>query len=182
MGYELLLLPVPEGADIEEFGEALSVRVQGGHARPPASTVARELSALLGGSVPGLRVTAAPPEASPIEMQGPADLRLAITDAFLRVDVPYGLFGEAAEETFGQVFKVLVAAAGSTGWRAYDPQEAAATSIDDDGRHATQELYLSVMDQLYPDRLPGRRRDAQVGRNAHESTGGPAGGPPQGPE
>ena len=45
---------------------------------------------------------------------------------------------------------VVAVAAEATGWRAYDPQEAEAVSLDEAGCEATLEIYLTVMDQLRP--------------------------------
>jgi hypothetical protein len=156
VGYEVFLLAVPDGADVEETGEALLVRLQRGQQRANATPESRARAEGLAG-----RLAAAEPElartgeaasgiAGAIEMRTRAGLEVALADRFARFLVPFAHSGEAAATAFRQLFTLLAVAAGITGWRAYDPQEGTAAAIDDEGCASALEIYLSVMDQLRP--------------------------------
>jgi len=156
VGYELFLLAVPDGADVEETGEALLGRLQRGQQRanvtPEARARAEGLAGRLTTTVPDLARTneAASGIAGAIELRSDAGLEVALADRFARFLVPFAHSGEAAATAFRQLFTLLAVAAGITGWRAYDPQEAEAISLDDAGRDTVLEIYLTVMDQLRP--------------------------------
>lgn len=156
MGYELFLFPVPGGADVEETGEALLVRLTGGHertrltdaGRAAAERLARDLVA----ADPDLAAAPAGVEALPgaVELRAASGLVVAITDRFARFLVPFAHQGEAAEAAFRQLFALLAVVADATGWRPYDPQEGEAVLLDDATRDSVLEIYLTVMDQLRP--------------------------------
>ncbi len=155
MSYDLLALPVPPGAEIEEAGEALSVRLAGGHvyadASPAAAARRRALAEVVADADPALAPVAAAPQGR-IALSDDGGLRVHVTERFMSFHVAYAGGGRAAADIFARLFRVAGAALRETGWRLYDPQGACGVEADDDGREATLELYLSVVDQL----LPGR--------------------------
>jgi len=158
VSYELLLLPVPPGASIEEAGEALEVRMGGGHVfvdRSAASeTRRRALAAVAVGADPLLAV-ADDTSAGRIVLTA-AGLQFEIDATFVVCRADYAREGEEAERVFERLFMVVGAAVRETGWRVYDPQGACVVEPDDDGRASTLEIYLTVVDQLQsPDRLGG---------------------------
>ena len=169
MAYELYLLPVPEGAEIEETGEALLARLDGLRAEPrPPSAVAgtQRLAELLVAAEPGLEPWCAPPaeEAAEtgssvpvVELRDPSGLQLTLARRFARVLVPVAYDGEAAREVFERAFRLLGLASRETGWQVYDPQEAAPVELSDAGCRETLEVFLTVMDQLRQGRRRGGR-------------------------
>jgi hypothetical protein len=154
LSYELFLVAVPDGADVEEAGEALLVRLTRGHQRLSLAGAGREwaesLSRKLTAAEPDL--VAAPPgsESLPgtIELRAASGLVVAIAERFLRFSVPFSHVGDAAAGAFRQVFALLTVAASATGWRSYDPQEGESVALDDAACESILEIYLSVMDQL----------------------------------
>lgn len=156
MGYELFLLAVPEGADLEESGEALLVRLTRGQERARLTAAARErterLASALTAAEPALVAVAEGAQSVPgtMELRSPAGLEVALADRFARFLVPFVCDGESAATAFHQLFALLGVAAGATGWRPYDPQEGAPFAIDDAACDEALEIYLSVMDQLRP--------------------------------
>lgn len=161
MSYEILLLPVAPGADVEEAGEALLARL-GGAAEVPGEVPAeaasllarlRETDASLG-PAPDAPVAAASSAAhGPVAVarfRAASGIEVTLARTFARFSVPFRHRGEDAEAVFGRLFRLLGAGAAATDWRAYDPQEAEGVPTDDAGRDAVLEVYLSVMDQLRP--------------------------------
>ena len=154
MGYELFLVAVPDGADVEETGEALLVRLTRGHQRNTLAGESREwaesLSQKLTAAEPDLVASPSGAETLPgtIELRARSGLVVALTDRFARFSVPFAHAGDAAADAFHQVFALLAVAASATGWRSYDPQEGEAVAIDDASCESILEIYLSVMDQL----------------------------------
>lgn len=154
MGYELYLVAVPAGGDVEETGEALLVRIMRGHQRTALVAEAREwaesLSQKLTAAEPDLVAAPAGAETLPgtIELRARSGLVVALTDRFARFQIPFAHAGEAATTAFHQLFALLAVAAAATGWRTYDPQEGEAVTIDDASCESALEVYLSVMDQL----------------------------------
>ena len=155
MSYELLALPVPPGAEIEEAGEALEVRLAGDHVfrdRSPAAAARRRALAAI--------VVAADPALS--EVEDGSDGRVVLADDHgmsVEIDAGFVVFRvayaqardvEGVEETFERLFGAVGAVVRETGWRVYDPQEASAVAAGDAGRDATLEIYLTVLDQLHP--------------------------------
>jgi hypothetical protein len=154
VGYELFLIPVPRGADVEETGEALLVRLTRGHERTKltdsgrarAESVAERLVA----SDPELAAADPGAETWPgvVELRASSGIVVSIADRFARFLVPFEHQGEAAAAAFRRLFSLLAVAAEATGWRLYDPQEAESVPLDDAGCASVLEIYLSVMDQL----------------------------------
>lgn len=154
MGYELYVLPVPRGGDLEESAEALLTLLRSGHHRFPRSAGALERLDLL---VATLRthcaLELAPPASSPASwrrLQSESGLQVTVAPAFVRLQLPFDWIGENAEGQFARLFDVLERIVRETGWQVYDPQDAAAVTVDESGLAATLEIYLSVMDQLRP--------------------------------
>jgi hypothetical protein len=156
VGYEMFLVAVPEGADVEETGEALLVRLARGHERTKLSAFGREraekLVSVLSSKEPDLAPIADARSEVPgtIELRATSGLQVVISDRFARFLLPFVHEGESAESSFRQLFTLLAAGADVTGWRPYDPQEGAAVTADDESCGAALEIYLSVMDQLRP--------------------------------
>ena len=160
MAYEIFLLPVPPGGDVEEAGEALLARLEGAHEVPGAvpSEAAPLLAALRAadpalGPAPDAPERPAPGAASSVpvaRLRAASGIEVTLARAFARFRVPFQHRGEDAEAVFGKLFRLLGACAAATEWRAYDPQEAEGVATDDSGRDAVLEIYLSVMDQLRP--------------------------------
>jgi hypothetical protein len=156
VGYELFLVAVPGGADVEEAGEALLVRLTRGHERtrlsPPGRTRAEDLAKRLIAADPDLAPAPDGGEslAGTLELRATSGLQIAVSDRFARFLVPFAHDGDAAADAFRRLFAVLAVAAAATGWRAYDPQEGAAVALDDASCDEALEIYLSVMDQLRP--------------------------------
>jgi hypothetical protein len=163
VGYELYLLPVPEGADVEETGEALLVRLVRGHERTHLTAAGRaraeELAQRLVSAEPDLMLAPAVFAAidGSMELRARSGLQVVLAEHFARFLVPFAHCGDAAALAFHQLFALLAVAAGATGWRTYDPQEGAAVVPGDESRDAALEIYLSVMDQLSPAAAPARR-------------------------
>jgi hypothetical protein len=155
VAYELFLFPVPEGADVEETGEALLVLLTRGHERTRLSEKGRaraeDLAQRLVDVAPDL-APAAGADAMPgaIELRSGSGLVVDLTDRFARFLMPFAHHGQAAKDAFHQLFALLAAAAEATGWRSYDPQEGEAVALDDASRDSVLEIYLTVMDQLRP--------------------------------
>lgn len=163
MAYEIFLLPVPAGADPEEAGEALVVRLDdvAEQPQPPAADPAiAVIVAALVAAAPTLRSA---PDRDPAPAAGPAGRAVPVTEmcdaagievtvarTFARFRVPFQHRGDDADAVFDRLFRLLEAGAAATGWRAYDPQEAEVVPIDATGRDTTLEIYLSVMDQIGP--------------------------------
>ena len=156
MGYELFLLPVPDGADVEETGEALLVRLTRGHERtrltPEGRARAERLAQRLTDAEPDLATAPSVVAAfeGSLELRGLSGLQVALADRFARFLIPFAHQGEAAADVFRRLFALLRVAAEATGWRPYDPQEGESVALDDDARDDVLEIYLSVMDQLRP--------------------------------
>ncbi len=155
MAYELFLLPVPAGADVEETAEALLALISLGHDRGRGTQAARErVDALVGRLVaaePAL-VRDPPRDASPgaVELRAASGLVVTVTDRYVRLLVPFVLRGDAATEELQRLFRVASQTADATGWRPYDPQEAEGIALDEASCDAALEVYLTVMDQLLP--------------------------------
>ena len=94
-----------------------------------------------------------------VVLRGAHGIDVTVSRGFARFRVPFEHRGDDADAVFEGLFRMLAAVADATGWHAYDPQEAERLPLDDGGRDATLEIYLTVMDQLRPDgALGGRRR------------------------
>lgn len=151
MAYELYVLPVPSGGDVEESGEALLALLTDGLLAPDRSPAAEPRVAavtdalLVSGAglspqdVPGARLLAAD-----------WGMEVAVTTRFVRFRVPFTRQGEAAVEAFEVLFDLLARVVHETGWAVYDPQDASQVPANALGRTATLDIYLSVMDQLDP--------------------------------
>jgi hypothetical protein len=156
VGYEVLLLQVPGGADVEESGEALLVRLTRGHERtrlsPPGRAAAERVAAKLVASEPGLARSAEGEEslAGTLELRAPSGVEVALSERFVRFLVPFSREGESAAVAFHQLFALLAVAADASGWKLYDPQEGEVLVLGDASCDAALEIYLSVMDQLRP--------------------------------
>jgi len=152
VSYELLLLPVPPGASVEEAGEVLEVRLSGGHVfvDPSATSTARRraLAAEAVGADPALIEDDAAPGGRIVLTGG--GLQFEIDARFVVCRVDYARGGDEAESVFERLFRVVGAVIRETGWCVYDPQGASVAEPDDEGRDATLEIYLSVIDQLPP--------------------------------
>jgi len=150
------MVAAPLGADVEEIGEALMVRLNRGHERTKLTETGRAVAERVARGLvavePDLSAAPAGVEALPgaVELRAASGLVVAITDRFARFLVPFAHQGAAAEAAFRQLFALLTVVASSTGWRPYDPQEGEGVSLDDASRDAVLEIYLSVMDQLRP--------------------------------
>jgi hypothetical protein len=167
VAYEIFLLPVAPGADVEEAGEALLARLEGAAETPGAVPVdAAPLLEALRNTDPTLGPAPdAPPThaafrsaaqgggqpAIPVaRLRAAFGIEVTLARAFARFRVPFHHRGEEAEAVFHRLFRLLGACAAATDWRAYDPQEAEGVPTDDVGRDTVLEIYLSVMDQLRP--------------------------------
>jgi hypothetical protein len=156
VGYEVFLVAVPAGADVEETGEALLVRLSRGHERTRLTDAGRaraeRVAARLVEADPDLVAPEDAAAAFPgvVELRARSGLVVSIADRFARFLVPFSHHGDAAVAAFHELFSLLEIAADATGWRPYDPQEADAVPLDDAGRAAVLEIYLTVMDQLRP--------------------------------
>lgn len=156
---------MPAGADPEESGEALLARL----VDAPLSADAEPADAASAALVKALRdadtsiapappsasasVRVAAPDAKPVHvtlLRAGSGVEIAVSRHFARFRVPFQHRGEDAESVFDRLFRLLGAVSAATGWRAYDPQEAEGVALDDAGRDATLEIYLTVMDQLRP--------------------------------
>lgn len=151
MSYELLVLPVPPGAEIEEAGEALEVRLTGGHLfrdrSESAATRRRALAAVASAADAAL---AADDELRDgrIVLVAEDGVCVEIDASFVVCRVPYSVGSAGAEVAFERLFRVVGAIVRDTGWAVYDPQEASPVNSGDSGRDAALEIYLSVVDQL----------------------------------
>ncbi len=167
MSYELYLLPVPAGADIEEAGEALLARIQLGHERDAADDAARDRRDDLARQIltedsvlTAVRESDSGRPRIGFPREGREDgFGITVADRFARVDVPFDHAGEDAAQLFESLFVALAAVRSSSGWELYDPQCARPVSVDPAGRDSTLEVYLSVMDQIHPDAVGVGRRD-----------------------
>jgi len=150
----MFLVAVPQTGDVEEAGEALLVRLSRGHERTKLSAGGRErgelLAAHLAKTEPGLAAVEDARTELPgtIELRSASGLQVVISDRFARFLIPFVHDGESAEASFRQLFALLAAGAGASGWYPYDPQEGAAVAVDEESCGAALEIYLSVMDQL----------------------------------
>jgi len=155
VSYEILVLPVPPGAEIEEAGEALEVRLSGGHVvvDPSATAAARRraLAAVVAAADATLVPAAARPGRVGLQLADGCGTHVDIVESFIVFRVDYSLTESAAAAHFDRLFRVVGATVRETGWHVYDPQGACAVGADDAGRDATLEIYLSVVDQLLPD-------------------------------
>ena len=155
MSYEILVLPVPPGAEIEEAGEALEVRLAGGHVAadpaPAARARRRALAAAICAADPALRERTADDAGVGIVLADGRGMIADLTETHVAFRVSYSHADEDAEALFERLFDIVGAAVRETGWRVYDPQGACAVDVDDDGRDATLEIYQSVVDQLLPE-------------------------------
>lgn len=153
MSYELLALPVPPGAEIEEAGEALEVRLAGDHVfrdRSDSADARRRALAAAATDADASLDAVDDDEPGRILLAGEGGISVEIDSAFVVFRVAYAEDAEGVEEIFERLFRVVGAVVRETGWRVYDPQEAAAVGVGDEGREATLEIYLSVLDQLRP--------------------------------
>jgi hypothetical protein len=156
VGYEVFLVPVTAGADVEDAAEALIVRLARGHERTRMTEAGRaeaqRLSSRLSIVDPDLVAAREGAEALPgsMELRATSGVTIVITDRFARFVVPFALLGEAAARAFREMFDLLAAAAQATGWSTYDPQVGASAPIDEASCDSALEIYLSVMDQLRP--------------------------------
>lgn len=159
MAYELFLLPVPPGGDVEEVGEALLARLDCAEeiSVPASDAGAAPVIAALRATDPTLApaparaaTMAGGPAVQVMEMRAAAGIEVAVARGFVRVRVPFEHRGDDAGTVFDRVFRLLGASSAATGWRVYDPQQADAADLDDEGRESALEVYLSVMDQLRP--------------------------------
>lgn len=169
VAYEIFLLPVPSGADPEESGEALLARLGDLEEAPEAVTSDPGCAAIVAalraadatvGPAPSRAGAAPGPEAVVVtDLRSGAGIEITVARTFARFRVPFQHRGEDAEAVFERLFRLLTAGSAATTWRAYDPQEAEAVPLSDEGRDATLEIYLTVMDQLRPGgAAPGARR------------------------
>ena len=154
MSYELLALPVPPGAEIEEAGEALEVRLTGGHVfrdgTPAGDARRRALAAVAVGADPSLAADEGEQGEDRILLRSDDGVGVEVDTEYVAFRVGYGVAADEAEEVFERLFRVVAAVVRETGWRVYDPQEARAVAADDAGRDATLEIFLTVLDQLRP--------------------------------
>lgn len=168
MAYEIFLLPVAPGADLEEAGEALLALLEGATEVPGDAASDPGLSAVLGavragdaavGPAPDVPAAASGPRPVPVVvLRGPHGIEVTASRGFARFRVPFQHRGDDADAVFERLFRLLASVARATGWQAYDPQEAEPVPLDETGRDATLEIYLTVMDQLRPDGASGGRR------------------------
>ncbi|MCE9634589.1 MAG: hypothetical protein K8T90_02700 [Planctomycetes bacterium] len=165
MAYELFLLPLMPGADLEEAGEALLALLEGA-VETQAPSPPDAASAALVGALRNADPTFGPAPTRDNESESPAGsgplkvpvvelrdsigIEVSAARGFARFRVPFHHRGDDAHEVFDRLFRLVAVAAAATGWRAYDPQEAEAVSLDEAGCEATLEIYLTVMDQLRP--------------------------------
>ena len=153
MSYDLYVLPVPDGADIEESGEALLARLTLGHERasdaPEAARERSRVADVLRAAEPTLDTVDAT-SSHRIVGRFPSGVELTVADRYLHLRVPFDHRGDPAAGLFEALFRLLAVAVEETGWRVYDPQEARGVDVDDASRDSTLEIYLSVMDQLNP--------------------------------
>jgi len=155
MSYELLALPLPPGAEIEEAGEALEVRLAGGHVYADGSPEAVRRRTELARVVTAADAALTPERDVPVgrlRLTDGAEISVEIDARFALVRVAYGSAGARAVALFERVFRIVAALVGATGWKIYDPQGACAVDAGDEGRDATLEIYESVVDQLLPER------------------------------
>jgi hypothetical protein len=159
VGYEIYLLPVPAGGDVEETAEALLARLERATEVPggTADAVPAALIAALRAADPTLgpaplRVPAAArgPTVPVLDLRTGSGIELTVARGFVRFLVPFEHRGEDAEAVFDRLFRLLAASSSATGWLGYDPQQASAATADDGGRDGALEIYLSVMDQIRP--------------------------------
>ena len=151
MSYELLVLPVPPGAEIEEAGEALEVRLTGGHVFRDCSdsaAIRRRALAAVASAADAALVPAEEPRDGRIVLAAGDGVSVEIDAAFAVLRVPYSVGTANAEAAFERLFRVVGAIVRDTGWAVYDPQEASPVNSGDSGRDAALEIYLSVVDQL----------------------------------
>lgn len=150
MAYDLYLVAAPQGADVEETGEALLGRLGAGLRREPGEAELARIRAVEESLVLG--TTPLHAEAGPV----PGSRSLTASDGttvlldgeFVRFRVPFEHLGEEAEALFRRLFERLGRVVEVTGWRIYDPQDARPVAVTDDDRERILEIYLSVMDQL----------------------------------
>lgn len=154
MSYELLALPVPPGAEIEEAGEALEVRLAGGHVFRDATAAGdarrRALAAVAVGADPSLAVAEEDAPHGRIVLAADDGVEVEIDSSFVALRVAYDRSADEAEHVFDRLFRIISAVVQETGWRVYDPQEARAVDAGDAGRDTTLEIFLTVLDQLRP--------------------------------
>jgi hypothetical protein len=152
VSYELLLMPVPAGASVEEVGEALEVRLGGGHVFIDPAEAASARRRALAAEVAGADSVLVPADDAVdgrVVLAG-GGLQFEIDSGFVACRVDYARQGEEAEQVFERLFRVVGAVVRETGWRVYDPQGATVVEADDEGRASTLEIYLTVIDQLLP--------------------------------
>ncbi len=152
MSYEILVLPVPPGAEIEEAGEALEVRLAGGHVVVDPSTAAaarrRALAAVVAAADALLEPIDGGAGGIGLQLADSLGLHVDIAESFVVFRVDYAMADDDAVALFERLFRVVGATVRDTGWRVYDPQGACAVDADDAGRDATLEIYMSVVDQM----------------------------------
>ena len=160
MAYELYLLPLPRGADVEDEGEALLARLARFDEVPAAgedrgaldevTDALRRTDADLADAGDAVPATAPPRPVAVARLLGGGGIEVTVARSFVRVRVPFQHWGDDADAVFARVFRLLGAAQGATGWTAYDPQDADGVALDDAGREQTLLIYLTAMDQLRP--------------------------------
>jgi len=154
VGYELYVLPVPRGGDLEESAEALLTLLRSGHDRFPRSAGALDrVEKVVAVLSTDCGLDPAAPSKSPAtwrRLQSDGGLQVTVAPAFVRLQLPFDWIGEQAEEQFTRLFDVLASIVRETGWEVYDPQDAAPVTVDEPGLRSTLDIYLSVMDQIRP--------------------------------
>jgi hypothetical protein len=152
VGYELYVLPVPRGGDLEESAEALLTLLRSGHDRFPRSAGATgRVETVVATLRTECGLDVATPSSTPTSwrcLRSEDGLQITVAPAFVRLQLPFDWIGEHAEVQFERLFEVLGRIVIETGWQVYDPQDAARVSVDERGRRGTLDIYLSVMDQL----------------------------------
>lgn len=151
MAYELYVLPVPPGGDVEESGEALLALEQDGLlTADPSDEAARRVDAVVDAlQISGLGFKT-DRRAEGVRLHAPSGLQVGVTTRFVRFRVPFDRDGEAARHSFDELFDLISRTVRETGWKVYDPQDARAVTPDRAGCQATLDIYLSAMDQIRP--------------------------------
>lgn len=158
MAYDVFLLSVARGADVEEAGEAVLARLADA-AEVSASTDDPSAGALVAalrlaeptlGPAPSREAGPSSHPVPVVEMRDGVGIEVTVGRGFARFRVPFRHRGEDAAAVFDRLFRLLRVSASTTGWLPYDPQEGAAFALDDAARDDVLEIYLTVMDQLRP--------------------------------
>ena len=109
MGYELYVLPVPHGGDVEESGEALLALMRDGLLRPDPSTTSGQRTAALADSLllSGAGLDEAQPQDGVRLLAAAWGLEIAVTTRFVRFRVPFSREGESARATTDGLDRIL---------------------------------------------------------------------------